>query len=221
MPTTVRIKRPDAVLWDMDGTLIDQTRAIVRCYCEIINNMGLPAPQPQAILRSLGGPMASTMRLFIPDGQVDEACSQFRLRFPEIMFDGLILLAGGEALIQRFQQAEIPQAILTNKHGKTARRISQHSGFDQHIAVCVGNSDTEWSKPQAELTHHVLQRMNVTTSGACIIGDSPTDIETAHNAGLPCYGVATGAHCVAELLEARAEAAFENLNELSAAFCQL
>ena len=51
-----------------------------------------------------------------------------------------------------------------------------------------------------------------------MIGDSPTDIETAHNAGLPCYCIATGAHSTAEMLAAGADAAFNSLVELKAAF---
>jgi phosphoglycolate phosphatase len=216
-PTIEKLPRPEAVLWDMDGTLIDQTAAIIRCYRDVVCAMGQPTPQAEVILRSLGGPMASTMSLFIADDQIDEACKRFRLRFAEIMFDGLIILPGSAELIESFYKARIPQAILTNKHGDTARRVSKYAGFAKHIPICVGNTDTDWHKPQAELTQHVLQQINCCAAGACMIGDSPTDIQTAHNAGIPCYGVATGAHSVEELYAADAEAAFNSLIELQAA----
>lgn len=204
----------------MDGTLIDQTAAIVRCYGDVIAAMGKPTPDPQTILRSLGGPMASTMALFIDETEIDDACKHFRQRFPEIMFEGLIILPGSLELIQKFHNAAIPQGILTNKHGETARLVSQHTGFAQYIPICVGNTDTEWHKPQSELTLHVLQQINSAPASACMIGDSPTDIETAHNAGLPCYCVATGAHSTAELTAAGAKASFNSLIELSAAFAR-
>lgn len=217
MPTHEKLPRPEAVLWDMDGTLIDQTAAIVRCFGDVVSAMGQPTPDPQTILRSLGGPMTSTMALFIDEAQIDVACQRFRKRFPEIMFDGLIILPGGAELIESLYKARIPQAIFTNKHGETARRVSKYAGFAKHIPICIGNTDTEWHKPQPELTQYVLQQINCSATGACMIGDSPTDIQTAHNAGLPCYCVATGAHSVEELLLAGAEAAYDRLTQLKTA----
>ncbi|HAV12112.1 MAG TPA: HAD family hydrolase [Opitutae bacterium] len=218
MPSAQSLPRPSAVLWDMDGTLIDQTAAIIRCYVDVIVGMGLPEPDSEVIRRSLGGPMASTMSLFIEEDQLDDASKRFRARFPEIMFEGLIILPGGHELIEDFKAVQIPQAIFTNKHGDTARTVSEHTGFSKHIPICIGNKDTEWHKPQAVLTNYVLEQINSTAKGACMIGDSPTDIETAHNAGLPCYCVSTGAHSVSELKEAGAEATFESLVDLKAAF---
>jgi phosphoglycolate phosphatase-like HAD superfamily hydrolase len=202
----------------MDGTLIDQTAAIIRSYGDVIQAMGGGTPDPEVIRRSLGGPMASTMKLFIDDARLDEASKRFRQRFPEIMFDGLIILPGGLELIKRAYKAGISQVIFTNKHGETARKVSQHAGFAKYIPTCIGNTDTDWHKPQPELTHYVLDQINASIEGACMIGDSPTDIETAHTVGLPCYAVATGAHEVEELRYAGADAAFKNLIELKTAF---
>jgi phosphoglycolate phosphatase len=218
MPSAHPLPLPKAILWDMDGTLIDQTAAIIRAYGDVIQAMGGGTPDPEVIRRSLGGPMASTMALFIDNARLDEASKRFRQRFPEIMFDGLIILAGGHELIESAYQARIPQVIFTNKHGDTARQVSKYAGFSKYIPTCIGNTDTDWHKPQAELTRYVLEQIEASAEGACMIGDSPTDIETAHNADLPCYCVATGAHSTEELLAAGAEAAFNSLVELKAAF---
>ena len=209
---------PSAVLWDMDGTLIDQTASIVRCYADVITEMGYPEPDADVISRSLGGPMASTMSLFIKESELEDASKRFRARFPGMMFQGMIICNGGHELIDAFAEKDIPQAIFTNKHGDTARKVSAHVKFDQKIPVCIGNTDTEWHKPQAELTQYVLKQINASATNTCIIGDSPTDIKTAHNAGLVCYGISTGAHSVEELKEAGAEAAYKSLVELKTAF---
>ena len=209
---------PQAILWDMDGTLIDQTAAIIRAYSDVICAMGGERPDSDAIRRSLGGTMRSTMALFIEQAELTEACQRFRLRFPEIMFEGMIILSGAAELIESSYNAGIAQIIFTNKHGDTARRVSQYAGFAKYIPHCVGNTDTDWHKPQPELTRYVLDQIQATAEGACMIGDSPTDVETAHNAGLPCYGIATGAHSSEELLQAGAQAAFNNLLELKQAF---
>ncbi|MEM8866735.1 MAG: HAD family hydrolase [Verrucomicrobiota bacterium] len=213
-----RLPKPRTVIWDMDGTLIDQTAAIVRCYAEVIQDMGYPEPDLATIHRSMGGPMRSTLEIFLKEDEIEEAGKRFRARFPVIMFDGLIVLPGAHELVETFAQARIPQAILTNKHGPTARDVSRHCGFDRHIPVCIGNKDTEYSKPDPLLTTHVLNALEAEIGDACLIGDSPTDVATAKNAGLPCYTVITGAHSQDELLDAGAAAAFDSLVELKAAF---
>ena len=205
---------PSAILWDMDGTLIDQTAAIIRCYREVITGLGYAMPDDEVIRRSLGGPMASTMGLFIDTERMTDACKAFRARFPEIMFDGLIVLPGGTELIERAYKARIPQVIFTNKHGDTARQVSRYAGFSKYVPTCIGSSDTEWNKPDAKLTQHVLNAIDASVEDAIIIGDSPTDVAVAVNAGLACYCVATGAHSIDELMEAGAVAAFNSLVEL-------
>ena len=210
----MRITQPEAVLWDMDGTLIDQTGPIIRCYSEVITGMGYTKPDAAVIRRSLGGPMASTMGLFVEPERMEEACRAFRQRFPEIMFDGLIVLPGAMELVAFFAARKIPQAIFTNKHGDTARAVSGHCGFARHIAVCIGNTDTEWSKPDPKLTRYVLEQIKADSRGTILIGDSPTDAETADNANVTFYGVGTGAHSVEELEAAGAKLAQESLTEL-------
>jgi len=205
---------PKAVLWDMDGTLIDQTDPIIRCYAEVITEMGYSQPDANVIRRSLGGPMASTMGLFVETECMEEACLAFRKRFPQIMFDGLIVLPGARELIDFFAKNEIPQAIFTNKHGETARAVSEHRDFSKHIDVCIGNTDTEWSKPDPKLTEHVLNQLHAEAADSILIGDSHTDAETARNAGITFYGVSTGAHSVDELEAAGARLASRSLTEL-------
>ena len=207
-------KTPGAVIWDMDGTLIDQTAGIVRCYEEVVSALGHLTPDPGEIHRSMGGPMAQTMALFVQPEELEAACLDFRKRFPDIMYDGIIVLPGALQLVRNFYNAGVPQAILTNKHGPTAREVSRHCGFASYIPICVGSTDTEWSKPDPTLTEYVLKAMDASrTSGAVLIGDSPTDVATAENAGLECYTVATGAHSTEELIAAGGAEAVESLND--------
>ena len=206
--------KPKAVVWDMDGTLIDQTQPIIRCYAEVIEGLGYAKPEPEKIHRSMGGPMVSTMALFVKPEEIKEADVQFRKRFPEIMYDGLIVLAGANESITWFASNNIPQVILTNKHGETARAVSQHCGFSRSISSCIGNTDTEWHKPQSELTKHALSTIGAPSDGGVLIGDSPTDVATAMNAGLDCIGIATGAHSQSELIAAGAKHTFASLTEM-------
>ena len=214
MPENKKIARPSAILWDLDGTLIDQTAPIIRCYTEVITSLGYPKPDRNIIKRSLGGPLSSTMQLFVDTKDIKVACTSFRSNFPKIMFDGIILMSGAIKCIESAYKAQIPQAIFTNKDGNTAREVSRFAGFSNYIPICVGSSDTIWNKPNTKLTEHVLGLLKVSKKDTLIIGDSPTDIDVAKKAGLNCYCVATGAHSEIELNDAGAVTTFDNLSSL-------
>ncbi|MCH2036078.1 MAG: HAD family hydrolase [Puniceicoccaceae bacterium] len=209
---------PKAVLWDLDGTLIDQTTSIIECYTEVISSLGYTRPDPNQIRRSLGEPMISTMQLFVEAEHLEDSCKIFRKRFPEMMLEDLIVLPGAEKLVKWFADRDIPQAILTNKHGETARMISNHLGFSKNISICIGNEDTAWNKPQPELTNYVLKLLKCSVDAVIVIGDSPTDIKTAKLAGIVCHCVSTGAHSIEELHYAGAVTAHQSLEQLSAIF---
>lgn len=215
---STQLPQPTAILWDLDGTLIDQTAAILSCFADVVTQMGYPTPSEPAIRRSMGGTMPETMAVLVDATKLEEACLRFRARFTQIMFDGLVILPGGSELIEQAFKARIPQALLTNKHGETARQVSRYAGFSKYIPTCIGSGDTQWQKPQPELTRHALHQIDATPEGAVIIGDSPTDIAVARNAQLNCYAIATGAHSLEELLDAGATAAFSSLPQLNKSF---
>ena len=206
--------RPDLVLWDMDGTLIDQTDSIIRCYHEVIESFGFTKPSTLEIKRNLGGPLNNTLSLFLPESHVNAARTLFKETFPKYMFEGMVILEGALELIEKLSRQGISQAIITNKQGVNARAVSRRCGFDQYINVCIGNGDNPYEKPQIEFTEAVIQAMGGDYQNIVLIGDSPTDVQTALNYKADCFAVSTGSHCQNELAEAGAKKVFNNLNEL-------
>jgi phosphoglycolate phosphatase len=205
---------PDLVLWDMDGTLIDQTDSIIRCYHEVIQSFGHSKPTPLDIKRSLGGPLTHTLSLFLPPDKVEPARILFKETFPKYMFEGMVILGGALELIQGLHETGVPQAIITNKQGINARAVSKKCGFDQYIKICIGNGDNRYEKPQIEFTESVIQALGGDYKNIVLIGDSPTDVMTALNYNAECYAVATGSHNKQELIDSGAEKTFSSLNEL-------
>lgn len=204
-------KLPDAVLWDMDGTLIDQTASILRCYREVLYKMGYDIPSDYTIKRSLGGPLASTLSELLPIEQVDKGSELFRNLFPQYMFEGMKVLEGANELIEKLDSKNVQQAIITNKQGDNARKVSAKCGFDKIIKICVGNGDNAFKKPEQGFTESVLNQLQAPLKTIVLIGDSPTDVKTALNYGIQVIGVSTGAHSIEELMDSGADIAFTSL----------
>jgi phosphoglycolate phosphatase len=90
-------------------------------------------------------------------------------------------------------------------------------GLTPLLRAVFGAKDTPWLKPAPEFTAHALAALGADPATTCLVGDSPWDVQAAHNAGFPCFAVTTGTHTETELRAAGAAAVYENLTALGAA----
>ena len=208
---------PDIVLWDMDGTLIDQTPSIIRCYREVFTQLGTTIPDEGAIKRSLGGPLKSTLSEFLPPEKVESGQLLFRELFTDTMFEGMRIMDGASELIQKLAVQKISQAILTNKQGDNARKVSAFCGVDAVIKVCIGHGDNAYQKPHPKFTQQAIDCFpHCNNLGSVVmIGDSPTDVQTALNYNITSFAVATGAHSIQELSESGAHYTFSSIEAIT------
>jgi len=203
-------------LFDLDGTLIDHFEAIHRCYAYTLPRLGLPAPTPDQVRAAVGGGLENALSRFVPPSRLAEAVEIYRAYWHETMLDGVKALPGALDLLTTLTARGARCAVLTNKLGSSSRLICDQLGFTPHLALVIGAGDTRWLKPARELTLHTLALLGEAPGNALLIGDSPYDVDAAHNAGLPCWVVTTGTHTAGQLRAAGADALFDGLGQLAA-----
>ena len=188
-----------AVLFDLDGTLIDHFRVIYRCYQYALEHLGLPPVSYGKVKSSVGGSIVITFGKLIPQERVAEAVVHFREEFDRIWHDDIEILPGADWLLKELHDRGLKLCVFTNKEGDRARRILNYIGMASHLDGIYGTLDTPWKKPEPEFTHHVLREMGADPAHACMVGDSPYDVDAASVADMPCYTVATGSHSMQQL----------------------
>ena len=211
-----------AVLFDLDGTLIDHFRIIYRCYQYALARLGLEPVTYEKVKASVGGSIVVTFGKLIPQALVEQAVEHFREEFDRIWHEDIGILPGTEWLLEGLRARGLRMCVFTNKEGNRARRILGHIGLAAHLDGIYGTLDTPWRKPQPEFTRYVLEQMGTDPAHACMVGDSPYDVEAAAVAGMPCYTVATGSHTVGQLrAETAAAGVYSSLYELGRAVFNL
>ena len=190
---------PRAILFDLDGTLIDQFQAIHRAFSKTLESMGLKKPSFSEVKKAVGGASQATMEKLIGPERAVEAVKRLRPIFEKEMLNGLIALPGAYEILRELKEREIKTAVLTNKYGPHARAACKHLGFDKYLEFTLGANDTEWKKPDLQLTQFALKKIGTSASQTLYIGDSPFDFQTASNASMPCVLVPTGTHNREEL----------------------
>ena len=158
--------------------------------------------------------MPVTIKAFFDEESLEEAKAHWIKRFDEIHLEGVRVLNGAMELIEKLENRGFHLAVFTNKSGKHTRNIIRSLGLYDTFSLILGAEDTEFRKPQPELSTHALSQLGVKPSEALLIGDSPFDIESAKCVGMRCFCVATGSHSKKELAAANADAVFDGLPEL-------
>lgn len=212
LPPTVR-----AVLFDLDGTLIDHFATLYACYRYAFETLGLPVPSPEYVRRSVGGSMEVTMRKLIPEEHVPAAAALWREHLARVFLDDVTLMPGAAELVRVLHARGLKLAVFTNKIGETSRALCDHLGLSPHLDLVLGANDSPWRKPQPEFTALALERLGATAAETVLVGDSPYDIDAAHGSGLAALCVTTGTHTAGELAAAGATFIYPDLRALGAA----
>jgi phosphoglycolate phosphatase len=207
-----------AVLFDLDGTLIDHFRVIFRCYEYALEKLSLEPVTYEKVRAAVGGSIVITFGKLIPEEHVEEAVRHFREEFDRIWHEDIEVLPGTRWLLEQLHARGLKLAVFTNKEGDRARRVLDYIELSPRLDGIFGTLDPPWRKPQPEFTMHVLEKLGADPQHAFMIGDSPYDVDAAAVAGMPCYTVATGSHTVEQLKqETDSAGVYRDLYELGEA----
>jgi phosphoglycolate phosphatase len=212
------VNRFRTVLIDLDGTLLDHFAAIHRSHVHTMRTLGLPEPTMEQVHRAVGGGLEVAIGRILGEKHaalLEKAVPIYRAYWNEHMLYGVALLPGCRELLEALKARDIRRAVFTNKHGPSARTLMDHLGVTHLLDGVFGAMDTPWFKPDREFTAHALTTLGADAATTCMLGDSPYDIQAAHNGGFPCFAVTTGTHTAAELTEAGADGVFPNMTELA------
>ena len=209
------MRTTETFLFDLDGTIVDHFKAIHRCYAYTLPRMGLPEPTPQQVRDAVGGGLENALLKFVPRERLGEALSIYREYWNRTMLDDVEAMPGGLGLLRALHARGTVLGVLTNKVGPSSRLICEKLGFSPFLKAIIGAGDTPWLKPDRLLSAHALELLGGSPDSALLVGDSPFDVDAAHNGGFPCWVVTTGTHSGEELLAAGADEVFGNLDAIA------
>jgi phosphoglycolate phosphatase len=180
------------ILFDLDGTLIDSTEAILESFHNSFELHNHPHPDDETIKALIGHPLdVMYAELGIEASRVWDFVDTYKEHYRAISTQKTILLPGAaEAVEEAKQFARL--GIVTTKTGKYSRVLMEHFGLMEHFEVLIGREDVHNPKPHAEPIEKALEQMQVLKERCWMIGDTRLDIASANNAGINSIGVLSG-----------------------------
>lgn len=205
-----------AVLFDLDGVLVDSRHAFATSVNAALAAHGREARAPEDLVRFLGPPIHGTFEELLGErGPAVDACVEaYRARYREhaaaesTVFDGI-----PEALEAL---APLPLAVATTKPQPVAEALLEALDVRRFFLGIAGPSLDARAETKAVTMSRALELLPTGAEPVVMVGDRRYDVEGARAHGLRCIGVLWGAGTEAELREAGADALATTPGELPA-----
>src|SRR5712671_1396619 len=173
-----------ALLFDLDGTLIDSKRDLVQSVNATLRELGraeLPedlvasyvgSGAPVLINRALGGTASSD--------EQQRALQFFLAHYEEHKLDFTREYPGVRVTLEKLR--DVPMAVLTNKPVNISVRILEGLGLAEFFRAIYGGNSFATKKPDPLGANTILEELGVPGEQAVMVGDSEVDVQTARNA---------------------------------------
>lgn len=199
--------RYDAVLFDLDGTLLNTIEDLTDSCNAAMDEMGYPRHSVAAVTSFVNNGARALIARACPEGtsEADEArcLTIFQAHYRGNLDHKTRPYDGIAALLTELHARGVKNGVVSNKFDGAVKPICQKY-FGALIDAAVGERPGVSKKPAPDSVFAALGALGVPADRALYVGDTGVDIETARNAGLPCISVTWGYRPREELIAAGA-----------------
>ncbi len=192
-----------AVLFDLDGTIVDSAPGITSTLAYMFRRLGHPVPSPAELVAWVGPPILDSMRDlagFDPE-ESQRALAIYRERYLARGAYDATVYPGVPDVLRAVSEAGIPLSLSTSKPETPAALVLRHYGLDGYFDELTGASDDEKRSAKADVVEEALRRLRargMDVSAPILIGDRHHDVEGAAAHGVPTVFVTWGYGSVEE-----------------------
>ncbi len=187
------------IVFDLDGTLVDTAPDLIHTLNHVLAQEGLPSVPFEAARSMIGsGARIMIQRALAAEGQsrsgpqMDALYVAFITYYAAHIADRSRPFAHVKATLDRLANAGHRLAVCTNKLERLSVRLLHALQLAEYFAAICGQDTFATQKPDPAMLQLTIRRAGGQASGAIMVGDSKTDIQTARAAGVPVIGVDFG-----------------------------
>jgi beta-phosphoglucomutase len=210
-----------AVIWDMDGTLVDTAELHFRAWVDLAAEIGRPFTRAD-FAATFGRRNPEIIRALFDPAATDAVCADLGGRKEDlyraaVRRAGVLLLPGAAALLAGFQSMGWPQAIGSSAPRENLELILERTGTAACFAALAAMEDTQRGKPDPQVFQVAASRLAVEPARCVVFEDAVAGVQAAKAGGMTCVAVRFVGHHPAEVLRAAgADLVVESLADVSA-----
>lgn len=185
----------NAVLFDLDGTLVDTAPDMVAVLQSLQQDHGLESAGYHEGRSYVSNGAVGLLRFGFPDhndGEIEALRLAFLERYAEQLCVHSAVFAGLDMLVDRLDNDGLPWGVVTNKPGYLTDPLLAALGLDQRVACSVSGDTLPQRKPDPAPLHHACQLAAINAARTLYVGDSSRDIDAGRAAGMGTIAAAYG-----------------------------
>lgn len=191
----MKIQGIKAVVFDLDGTLLDTLDDLANATNWALRRNGLPERTLDEVRQFVGNGVQRLIRRAVPEGTSEEVFaktfSDFKDYYVVHCQEKTRLYDGVPEMLKALKSQGYRLAIVSNKLQAGVDELYERY-FKDTVEVAVGECPEVNRKPAPDMVVAALAALGVTADEAVYVGDSDVDLQTARNSGLSCISVLWG-----------------------------
>ncbi len=184
-----------AIVFDLDGTLVDSLRDIAESINAALAQYGLPTHEVESYRPKIGGGIRKIVERSMPSDRLDlldEVVAARGIYYLQHICDYTVLYPGIADLLEALREGSILVGVLSNKSDALVQPLVQQILPDYPFATIRGTVPDAPHKPDPTLLLEILAQWQISPDEALYVGDAEVDMQTANRAGVGAVGVAWG-----------------------------
>jgi pyrophosphatase PpaX len=179
-----------AVLFDIDGTLLDTWKLVVYAFEHALKEQGISIDR-DTIVTTVGPPLPETYKLLAPGADTDLLVETHR----SFQVDNLHLsvsFPNVQETLQKIQDKGIKMSAITNRSKRSSIKTLELASLDHFFEIVLSAEDMKNNKPHPEGLFTALKHMGIEPKDALMVGDTEADILAGQAAGVKTVGITHG-----------------------------
>lgn len=206
-----------AIVFDLDGTLLNTLEDLCDSTNFALSKCGFPARSLSEIRRFVGNGIRKLIERAVPaeaeEPAITECYTIFCEHYKGNMENKTAEYDGITDMLEALYTAGYKMAIVTNKADFAAQVLCKRL-FGKYVHTVVGSVDSRPNKPAPDGVYYALEQMDAERSETVFVGDSEVDMQTAQNAEIDAIGVLWGFRDLSDLQKAGVKMTAKDTKEL-------
>lgn len=202
---------PKAVLFDVDGTLVDSNYLHVEAWAHAFNELGVPV-ESWRVHRAIGQDSARLLAALLGDraDELGERATELHFGYYEDLASRLRPLDGAQELLRALAHRGTTVVLATSAPEDELALLRKALDADDAITAATNADDVGMAKPDPSIVRVALEKAGVEPAEAIFVGDTVWDCIAASRAGVRTIGLLSGGSSSAELRSAGAISVYDN-----------
>ena len=209
--------RYKAVLFDMDGTILDTLEDLKSAVNRTLREFSMPECSLEQIRCYVGNGALRLIERAVPTGtspeKIQEVLAWYKDYYDKNSIISTCPYPGINELMTELKERGMKLAVVSNKPDSTVRELAERF-FPGLFQCAIGQQDSIARKPAPDMLYLAVNEMGTQLSDCVYVGDSEVDIITARNAGMDCISVLWGFRTLEELAQSQPQCVVHTAQEL-------